>query len=658
MAAEISPSSKKRPLPADEERHSPPKGNTLDMDDMPLVVDSTERADLESSVPRGCSPSPSSTTSLAADRKDSTNSSPQKPAPDSSAQAPMSSTATQKLQKRRRLTPSEKKAMRQEKEAKAREREEKRAKREEEQRLKDEERRKKNEEREEKKRAKELEQQQKEEEKRKREEEKRKKEAEKEKKEKAQLRLNAFFNKPRPSNSSPNNSSTPSLISTYDTTTQEPQPPTSPTKSNDNSLSGVSISQGTAKSDYKKVFLPFEVPAHTMMAPNNAQTLSKSELSEARSKLNALVNRDTSEDGTSTDVPIKGTPDHPLSQFFGGGKGSSSMSRGIRYPCVKNIMEHLEGTPQKPLELDCAMSDQKSALELLKTVPMKYIHFHEDVRPPYCGTYTRLLSQKQVRMLATNPCSRVLPDVDYDYDSEAEWVETGDEVGHDIDMEDEEEEEDDGDEEMKDFLDDDECFEDVRPTHHLITGELVPSCTGLCWEGADGKVRSAETGAEVDFAEYKVASLLRPIPKTIDPYTTSYWPGSASRSASGSGAAATSAFISNSTRAPKAINLPSALLQRRGRPQSAAAAAAEKKKRMVDDAILPAFKEAIAGSDMTKLALIEALKKMFPGVPKDAISNTIGAVAARIGNKEANKRWFLFTDEEPDEMMLREKHLA
>ena len=57
------------------------------------------------------------------------------------------------------------------------------------------------------------------------------------------------------------------------------------------------------------------------------------------------------------------------------------------------------------------------------------------------------------------------------------------------------------------------------------------------------------------------------------------------------------------------------------------------------------FKQVVEGSDLTKLALVEMLKKRFPKVPKDAINNTLGTVAARVGAKEAEKRWVIISKE-------------
>lgn len=64
-------------------------------------------------------------------------------------------------------------------------------------------------------------------------------------------------------------------------------------------------------------------------------------------------------------------------------------------------------------------------------------------------------------------------------------------------------------------------------------------------------------------------------------------------------------------------------------------------KRQIPTELIPAFKAEVEGSDLTKLALVEHLKKRFPKLPKDAINNTLSAVAARVGAKEVDKRWVL-----------------
>jgi chromatin assembly factor 1 subunit A len=66
-----------------------------------------------------------------------------------------------------------------------------------------------------------------------------------------------------------------------------------------------------------------------------------------------------------------------------------------------------------------------------------------------------------------------------------------------------------------------------------------------------------------------------------------------------------------------------------------------KAKRMIPSEHLPAFKAEIEGKDLTKIGMVEALKKMFPKIPKDAITNTLSVVAARVGPTEKEKRWVL-----------------
>lgn len=56
---------------------------------------------------------------------------------------------------------------------------------------------------------------------------------------------------------------------------------------------------------------------------------------------------------------------------------------------------------------------------------------------------------------------------------------------------------------------------------------------------------------------------------------------------------------------------------------------------------LDAFKRAVEGSDMTKAGLIEVLKKQFPKIGKESIKQTLTKVAARVGDRERDKRWVL-----------------
>lgn len=76
-------------------------------------------------------------------------------------------------------------------------------------------------------------------------------------------------------------------------------------------------------------------------------------------------------------------------------------------------------------------------------------------------------------------------------------------------------------------------------------------------------------------------------------------------------------------------------------PPPGTASKAVKPKRQIPPEQLAAFKAEVEGQDLTKLGMIEALKKKFPKVPKDAITNTLTAVAKRVGPSEKEKRWVL-----------------
>ncbi len=64
-------------------------------------------------------------------------------------------------------------------------------------------------------------------------------------------------------------------------------------------------------------------------------------------------------------------------------------------------------------------------------------------------------------------------------------------------------------------------------------------------------------------------------------------------------------------------------------------------KRLIPPELLPSFKDAVVGSDLTKIGLVEMLKKQFPKQSKDVIRDTLDAVAERVGTKLAERRWVL-----------------
>lgn len=382
----------------------------------------------------------------------------------------------------------------------------------------------------------------------------------------------------------------------------------------------------TILSDYERYFLPFELPSHAVWASYNYFTADQGELEAARKRLEGLP-----QDSAAMEISQPDTFKSRLDQ---------RASRGERTMPVRDIIARLNGSPNNPIDLT---DDIKAAqpLELLEKVSMKYLHFGEDVRPPYYGTFSKMQTRHEASRLARNPFRRFLPETDYDYDSEAEWEEP--EEGEDLDSEGEDDDSVDGGDDLDGFLDDEDAAENKR---RLITGDLEPVSTGLCWEDANGVSRRADGSGEIchDFREFKmemllgehasclmferVSDLLEPQPRSIDPFSTAYWqltPAAAATRAVPSKEATGSASnglmnpprlpltsrpncmisgmintLNSSSTDPKASKLIGVI---------AASKPAKPPKRMVPPEQLQEFKDAIQGSDLTKLALVEALKK-------------------------------------------------
>ncbi|KAF2198535.1 hypothetical protein GQ43DRAFT_457762 [Delitschia confertaspora ATCC 74209] len=541
-------------------------------------------------------------------------------------------TAQQPATKKRKLTNKEKEDRRAEREAKEKERADIKAKREEEKRLKedekrikDEEKRKKNEEKEEKKRAKELDQLQKE-------EERRKKEEEKQKKEKSQLRLNAFFSKPKLSKEV---SGTASGDSTQTPSTKpiflKPDP--SLPVANPQAHSRQKATQKKVLTDYERYFLPFQLPSGAILARYNRFMDSHAVLVAARARLDRIAEQE------ETDKTI--TQPETLKTMI-----STRGPRGTKSLSVVEIVERINGSSDHPVDLTNDSTKSEDPVELLKQIPMKYLLFPEDVRPPYYGTYTKPHSEREAAKVARNPFSRVLHETDYDYDSEAEWEEP--EEGEDLDSEGEDDLEDEDEDDLDGFLDDDD---DPQLKRRLISGDLEPVSTGLCWEDPQGvsRLNDGSGAISTEFKDFRIGFLLEPQPRSIDPFSTAYWaPEPSSTTLSFATLNNQTSGLMNPPRLPLTQRPVNGMLNTLNAPIVTAAGASTSKpakppKRMIPPEFLPEFRDTVDGSDLTKLALVEALKKKFPKLPKDAINNTLTAIASRVGAKEAEKRWVLLS---------------
>ncbi|KAF2728245.1 hypothetical protein EJ04DRAFT_504427 [Polyplosphaeria fusca] len=517
-------------------------------------------------------------------------------------------TDTQPTTKKRKLTDKEKEDKKLEKEAKERAKAEQKAQKEEAKRVKDEEKRKKDEEKEEKKRAKELAQQQKEETIR--------------KKDQNQMKLNSFFSMKTdvvtPANKIVDANDQTAPEQTYlkpDVTMQEADTiPKSPQKAR----------LQNAQSDYERFFLPFQLPSRAILAPYNRFMEDTQVLHAAKVRLDQVISGDCPSDVDVKDLVAKCAP---------------RLSRGMTVLPLVDILERLNGTLDSPIDLTSDKSASQQAVEALSQVPMKYLHFPEDVRPPYYGTYTKPHSPREALKLARAPSSRILHELNYDYDSEAEWDEP--EEGEDLDSEGEDDLDSEGDEEMEGFLDDED---DAQLKRRMISSDLIPNSTGLCWEDPQGVSRLNDRSDAIctDFKGFKTGFLLDPQPQSIDPFSTSYWaPEPApvpAKLAAPSNAASTG--MMNPPRHPLAQRQVNNMINTlKVQTPATTPKAAKPPKRMILAELLPEFRNAIEGSDMTKIALIEHLKRLFPKQPKDAIANTLSANAARVGAKEKEKRW-------------------
>ncbi|CAG8411644.1 unnamed protein product [Penicillium salamii] len=489
-----------------------------------------------------------------------------------------------------KIKKEEEKAKREEEKLK---REEEKAKREEEKRLKAEEKaeekRKRETEREEEKRKREAQRDEKkkakEDEKAAKDEEKRKKDEEKEKKIRSQPKLNSFFVKP----------SLPSASAA-----QATHVPSSPRKSS--TAEDPKTSPRGLKSDYEREFPPFFLKSHTIVAPPHRFERDAQALRHVRQTVDSSMSKDPADEV----LPFRPSE---LFQFI-----PFHRSQGDSTHAVKDLVAQLQKSADSVQPDEHPRTNPSSRpQELLRKVKMKSLKFGEDIRPSYQGTFTRPVSASSARKLSRNPYHRGLPETNYDYDSEAEWEEP--EEGEELDSEEEDEASDDGEDDLEGFLDDEDdalAGGKRRP----IVGDLEPVTTGIQW-AADGVTPETKI--------YQIQTISDAVQFPIDPFSTAYWdkPKPVDQSAKARGVSG----LAFATPALPGMTVTAGLL-----PPS-------KAKRPFPPDQLSEFKEAVEGSDLSKIGLVEILKKRFPKVSKDTLKATLDQVAIRAGQKEVDKKW-------------------
>lgn len=259
--------------------------------------------------------------------------------------------------------------------------------------------------------------------------------------------------------------------------------------------------QKKPQSDYHRFFLPFSLPTNASMAQLDVYSRTEEELQMIQDRLDSLQ-----------PVAEHDSPSTLLLDWMDTFKNSYAVaqtaSKFIPDIAVKEIIIRLHGSSGNPIDLtekELAFVNE-TPFEMLKSVPMKYIHFEQDVRPPYFGTYTRPMPGGNARRLSRNPFARALREADYDYDSEAEWEEP--EEGEDIGSDGEEDgESNEGEDDMEGFLDDEDDVQ--RAKRAMVTKELEPDCSGLCWQDNKGIMRCADgSDAQNSFQGYSLGILL------------------------------------------------------------------------------------------------------------------------------------------------------
>lgn len=447
--------------------------------------------------------------------------------------------------------------------------------------------------------------------KRKREEEKRQKDEEKlalERKQEKQKSLMANFFQRAPT--------TPSKKPIEQPTTSSPKP--------DAVSTTTEVEAKPQKSAYDRMFQPFFIkPGVTLACPS----FEMDDETKA-TKSNILDQHIRGERGDFNPIPFN--PTETFSVPF-------LEKRGIIPPSVRNIMQSVYGDvlDQVPSTRSESQTEKLavSAQDQLNSIPMKYIHFYEDVRPPYIGTVTAThMETKKLRKLSRNPAGRVLR-LEYDYDSEAEWVEDD---GEDVDDE-EDDEEDDGDEEMDDFLDDsDDVPAATRPT---FLGEHEPTSTGICFEDQNGLNPCAATH------KYRLEFMLETLDhhSGIDPFSTSYWPSAPKK--------VVTKATSTLTSAPSASMPPPIALTDAMDPYSRLIAGTTVSKPANPKTVIPKeifdeFKQAVTSDELkelTKGTIVEMLAKKFPPCTKAQVKATLDRVALRdiVPGTKSTRQWVI-----------------
>lgn len=339
----------------------------------------------------------------------------------------------------------------------------------------------------------------------------------------------------------------------------------------------------SAESDYERAFPEFFLQSHTTVAPLHRFERDSEALRHVRESIDNFL-----PPNTGANHPL--LPFRPSDVFH---MIPFTRRRGRQVPSVKEILRHMQTAANAPqpggnLETNPA----ETPLKQLRNITMKSLKFGEDVRPPYQGTFTRAVPEAAAKKLCRNPYYQGLPDVNYDYDSEAEWEEP--EEGEDLNSEDEEESDEEEDD-MDEFLDDeDDALAGGK--RRLIVGDLEPDCSGIQW---------ASEGVDAELQNYQIQTIPAAVKFPIDPFSGAYWQKPRAEPAPAK-ARSMAVFSKQTVDTRRAKSSPYAPALGNALPP-----AATKAKRPFPPDLLPEFRQAVEGSDLSKIGLVEILKKKY-----------------------------------------------
>ncbi|KAG5362909.1 hypothetical protein CJU89_2046 [Yarrowia sp. B02] len=292
---------------------------------------------------------------------------------------------------------------------------------------------------------------------------------------------------------------------------------------------------------------------------------------------------------------------------------------------AKTIITHIQTAATLGLNPDVYNGTPSDTL--VNALPRRYLQFYGDERPAYLGTYSKSCS----RDLFQNPLFQV-PGLDYEYDSEADWEDEGEDI-EDDEMSGDEEMDDD---EMADFVCSDDSKSPTSMASKVTTAQepvVVWGCSdmvgmtfgGLIVQGGIDPFKDYWTVAKVD---------VRP---NVKPETSTAVPAPAPASSSPSASAAPElnpfAVLSKTISSSQAVaQVTNQFL--------ASSKAASKPQKLIAGEDLSALLKRVDGSDDNKTLLTELLCKQYPQYTRKMVTATLQHYAERQGSKN-DKRWVL-----------------